>query len=145
MDLGDPRFPQTRVFELSTVSGPFPTYAHALTVDLQGNMYIADTANSRVLRIRPDGRVEYEFLGNGRAPLVTPVSLCITGQELYVLDSSLRRIIIYDLETIAYSRQYRWGDFVGDETIHKLLSDQTDQVFFCAGHDAQRLYRIRSF
>jgi sugar lactone lactonase YvrE len=145
MDLRGSGTLRPKVFELSTVKGQFPVNARALAVDAQGNMYVADTANSRVLQIRPNSKIEYQFRGDGRVPLVTPASLCVKGQELYVLDSSLRRIIVYDLKNLAYLRQYNWGEFIGDKTIQRLFTDQANQVYFSAGHDTQRLYRIDKF
>lgn len=134
-----------RIFNLSKLKGPFPVDAQALAVDEQSNVYIADTANSRVLQMKPDGRIEYAFLGGGSVSLITPTSMCIKGQELYVLDSSVHRIIVYDLKRMAFARRYNYGEFVGDREIRRLYTDDAGCVYFSAGRDGQHLYRMRGW
>jgi len=132
-----------KIFSLAKLKGQFPVDAQALAVDEQNNVYIADAANGRVLQMKPDGRVEYVFLGDGRISLVSPMSMCVKGHELYVLDSSLRRIIVYDLGSMTWARRYNWGEFVGDKEIRRLYTDETGQIYFSAGRNVQRLYRLR--
>jgi len=69
--------------------------------------------------------------------------MCVKGHELYVLDSSLRRIIVYDLGSMTWARRYNWGEFVGDKEIRRLYTDETGQIYFSAGRNVQRLYRLR--
>lgn len=130
------------VFNLSSLKEESPAQVAALTVDEHENMYIADTTNYRVLIMQPDGRIKHAFVGDGRRPLVTPTSLCISRGELYVLDVSLRSIIVYNLESKTYARHYMWGEFVGSKAIQRLYTDEAGQVYFSAGHTLLRLYRL---
>jgi proteasome lid subunit RPN8/RPN11 len=130
------------VFNLASLKGESPARVAALTVDGQENIYLADTANNRVLMMQPDGRIKYSFLGDGRRPLVTPISLCVSRNEMYVLDISIRSIIVYNLVSKTYSRHYTWGEFVGNKAIQRLYTDETARVYFSAGYTFLRLYQL---
>ncbi len=135
--------PLPKIFNLATIKSTFPIQAEALAVDAQENIYIADIANSRVLQMKPNGRIKYVILGGGRFSLVTPISLCISGNELYILD--LYHIIVYNLDSMTFVRHYNWGEFVGNKAIHRLYTDEAGQVYFSAGRGiSHRLYRLDS-
>lgn len=72
----------------------------ALTVDEDGTVYVADTANSAVRMIR-DGQVTTLIHRdvtdlNGFAP-VSPAGLLIQGNVLYICDSFSRKLLVFPL------------------------------------------------
>jgi sugar lactone lactonase YvrE len=107
----------------ATLYGP-----RAMLYDAAGNLYIADTANHRVRRLRPDGRIE-RVAGSGQAGFSGDGGLALAAQlhepaglafdlagNLYIADAGnnrVRRVRVGDgaIETVAGSGQ---AGFAGD-------------------------------
>lgn len=72
-----------------------------LAVDVQGMLYVADTGNDRVQKLRPDGAFVAEVggFGWGDGQFNKPRDVAVgKGLELYVADSRNRRIQIFNLQ-----------------------------------------------
>jgi|WetSurMetagenome_2_1015567.scaffolds.fasta_scaffold51347_1 DNA-binding beta-propeller fold protein YncE len=71
----------------------------ALTGDKEGNLYVADTGNDRVARLRyaNDELVWVdEIRGGDPRGLRRPSGVCLSGGKLYVADTDNDRIVVFD-------------------------------------------------
>lgn len=92
-------------FELSGLSNP-----QGFTLDLEGNLFIADTDNNRILKLLkssdfgPDlaisGDGSFGSLGDGNGELDSPRDVSVYGsglnQKIYALDSGNNRVQVFD-------------------------------------------------
>ncbi|NLT73109.1 MAG: TIGR03663 family protein [Chloroflexi bacterium] len=80
-----------------------------LALDTEGNLYVSDTGNKRVLKYSPEGVLLGAVGGSGDGPgqFEEPVGLAFgaTG-ELYVADTWNRRIQVFDAK-LTYLREWR--------------------------------------
>ncbi len=77
---------------------------HALGVIFhKGNLYVADTYNSKIKLIDPKQRTCTTFLGDKPGTFDEPGGLWVAGNKLYVADTNAHRIRVVDLETRAVS------------------------------------------
>ena len=70
----------------------------ALTGDKDGNLYVADTGNSRIVHLRyANGALAWvgEIRGPAAEPLRSPSGVCLSGGLLYVADTGNNRIIVF--------------------------------------------------
>jgi hypothetical protein len=73
---------------------------HALGVIFhKGNLYVADTYNSKIKLIDPKQRTCTTFLGDTPGTFDEPGGLWIAGNKLYVADTNAHRIRVVDLES----------------------------------------------
>ncbi|HSA57855.1 MAG TPA: hypothetical protein VLE53_19235 [Gemmatimonadaceae bacterium] len=73
-----------------------------------GNLYVSETSEGRVLEIAPNGRIARVFGRRGRGPgeLAAPSTLAIGGDSLLLVwDRGERRLSIFDLRTGRFVRQ----------------------------------------
>jgi outer membrane protein assembly factor BamB len=69
----------------------------SLTGDKDGNLYVADTGNDRIVHLRyVDGDLVWvrELRGRADNPLRSPSGVCLSGGNLYVADTGNDRIIV---------------------------------------------------
>jgi sugar lactone lactonase YvrE len=95
--IGDPNIPAVNAFEggRGTARGQFAS-ARGVATDLDGNIYVADTGNSRIQKFSPQG----EFMmsigrsGNGLGQLREPSGVAIDGAaNIYVTDSVSHKLV----------------------------------------------------
>jgi tetratricopeptide (TPR) repeat protein len=76
------------------LSGPM-----GVTFDSYGNLYVADSENSRVLRMNApivDGTISVVLDASGKEDMIHPVDIKINSRgDIAVLDDTLKKIIIY--------------------------------------------------
>lgn len=81
---------------------------YALDVGIlpNGNVLVLDTENQRILRFGADGEYLDSFGGAGSEPgqFATPLFLEVAGERIYVLDSGLNRVTVFDSAGIFLSR-----------------------------------------
>jgi len=70
----------------------------ALAVDGGGNIYVADTGNSRIVVFDKQGKLKFSFGERGHGKLFYPVDLSLSRQEIKVVDLQLRKIYRYSLQ-----------------------------------------------
>ncbi|MFT5365261.1 MAG: tripartite motif-containing protein 71 [Candidatus Latescibacterota bacterium] len=76
---------------------------NALTLDMAGNLYVADTGNDRIQKLKADGTFLREAGGFGwdDGQFNKPTGIAVgKGLELYVADSRNHRIQIYNLQLL---------------------------------------------
>ena len=70
--------------------------------DASGLLYVADPAQRRVVALRPtlDGALEFAAAYGGRSVLINPVDVAVSldGQRVYVADSYLHQVVVFDRE-----------------------------------------------
>ena len=77
-----PRIPLEHATD-NRAAGGSATQLFGITVDAQGNVYVADFGNRRVLKMRPDGHSS-TLLRSGE--IWYPTGVALRGDELYVLE-----------------------------------------------------------
>ncbi|MBM3264803.1 MAG: NHL repeat-containing protein [candidate division Zixibacteria bacterium] len=82
------------------------TSIYGITTDRDGNIFIADTDNARILKFDPNGVFVRSIGSPGVGPMnfQVPVDMAVDAQNrLYVLDNQLNRVTVFnpDLQTIA--------------------------------------------
>jgi DNA-binding beta-propeller fold protein YncE len=80
-----------------TIEAEGMSYPNATAV-LDGNVFITDGDNGRLLRATPAGAVR-AVIGSGSAPgdLALPRGIATDGGRLYVADSSAHQVMVYDV------------------------------------------------
>jgi DNA-binding beta-propeller fold protein YncE len=81
----------------------------ALAVNADGDVYVADTGNDRIVRLSPTGTVLGEWGGAGAAPgrFNSPSGIAVDGAgDLYVVDSANNRIQVFTADGRFLSQ---WG------------------------------------
>jgi hypothetical protein len=71
----------------------------AVTGDKEGNLYVADTGNDRVVHLRYVGDELVwvkEIRGAGERALRSPSGICLSGGRLYVADTENDRVVVFD-------------------------------------------------
>jgi hypothetical protein len=79
--------------ELNQFRGP-----SGIARDSQGNIYISDSGNHRILKWNKDYTPLFSFGTSGKGKLETPTGILWRDQKIYVLEKIRPRIIIYDEE-----------------------------------------------
>jgi DNA-binding beta-propeller fold protein YncE/4-amino-4-deoxy-L-arabinose transferase-like glycosyltransferase len=109
---------------------------HGLAVDQDGNVYIADSGNARVLKFDPAGRLLLTFgnRGTGDAQFDQPWALAFDrAQNLYVLDAMTGQIQRFDRDG---RFQARFGAEVGMFRPRGLAIGPGDELLVAdTGHD----------
>lgn len=79
-------------------------YANGATLDDEGNIYVADSGNDRVVVFDSKGRFRFEFGENGREPgrLYFPMDVAVGKQDsdcrLFVADAMNNRVQVFSCE-----------------------------------------------
>jgi hypothetical protein len=122
----------------------------ALDIDPDGNLYIADTGNNRILKCNQRGELLREAGGFGfdKEQFDRPVDVWAgNGLEVFVVDYNNQRLERYDKDLNYISSYY--SDELQDESLQfgypaaVGFSDQGE--LFLADHEFKRVLRIDSF
>lgn len=81
---------------LDTFDGERIKNAQDLFIDDQDLLYIADTGNRRVVCTTLDGELQRIY---GEKELKKPTGVCVRLGKVYVADTSLKAIVVYDQQT----------------------------------------------
>ncbi len=84
----DAYIPEAVIFQNIGLSAPQDIFI------AEGHIYIADTGNSRVLKINPRDYDDYEAIGEGI--LQSPMGLWVTGERLYVCDNMRESVLVFE-------------------------------------------------
>ena len=79
-----------------------------VAVDSQGNVWVTDTGNKRVIKYDPNGKVlgQYGGIGAGDGQFMEPVGIAIDGQgNIYVADTWNHRVQVFD-SNFTFLRQW---------------------------------------
>lgn len=76
-------------------------------VDYLGNLYVADTGNSKIQKYNNVGGFIAEWGGIENGTLASPMGIAIDGNSVYVIDNSLDAVVVYDLDG---NYQFSWGE-----------------------------------
>ena len=90
-------------------------YPSGIAIDSQGNVYVTDTRNGRVVKIDPKGQFLSEFgsNGGGAGQFTLPAGVALDGEDnVYVADSGNHRIQKFDSNGIFLTM---WGSFGNGE------------------------------
>lgn len=106
------------LFEVKSASGIGALNQPAgIDIDEAGNIYVADTVNSRVVVFDDLGKVKFIFgkLGDKNGELKAPMALVIDNRvkKIYVADSSNHRIQVFSIS----------GEFIAPIDLNKGLED----------------------
>ena len=121
-----------------------------LSIDLDGNLYIADTGNNRVLKVNQDGKLLRQVggFGWGKEQFDAPVDVCAeNGLDVLIVDYNNRRTERYDKDLHYISSLYN------DETAPATAQFAFPVAVALSGHgeilladaEFQRIVRINSF
>ncbi len=92
-----------------------------ITVDADGDLYVADTGNKRIQKFDPDGSPLGQWGGSGSAPgqFLEPVGID-TDQDgnIYVADTWNQRIQVFD-ENLQFISQWRVQGWIGESIVNK--------------------------
>jgi len=121
-----------------------------LSIDIDGNLYLADTGNNRVLKINQDGKLVRQVggFGWGKEQFDNPVDVWAeNGLDVLVVDYNNRRIERYDKDLHYISSLYN------DETAPATAQFAFPVAVALSGHgeilladvEFQRIVRINSF
>lgn len=89
---------------MTTFDGKVLKSAQDIFIDENDLLYIADTGNKRVVCATLDG----EYLRTyGQGTLKKPTGVCVRNGKLYVADTSLKAIAVFDLETGEELNRYK--------------------------------------
>jgi len=122
---------------------------NALALDMAGNLFVADTGNDRIQKLKADGTFLREVggFGWGDGQLNKPTGLAAgKGLELYVADSRNHRIQIYNLQLLllgVIGGQGTNGSPSFGELSRIVVSD-ADEIFV-TDLDADQLVQIDRF
>ncbi len=68
-----------------------------VAVDSQGRVYVADTRNSRIVRLTASGQWDISFVGPSNDKMSWPMGLTITDDVLYVADAGKSKVRVMEL------------------------------------------------
>ena len=89
-----------------------------LTLDRDGNLWIADTGNTRVVVLTPDGQQLREIRPptepGGRSADITDVAVSPDGQIAWLVDNDGHAVYRYEIETGVFSRFGTVGQSLGE-------------------------------
>ena len=91
-----------------------------LAVDEQGFLYVVDFGNRRISKFDPSGAFILSFgsRGSGFPGFISPTGIAVTGGRVFVADSLLRQIFMFDLN----------GSFLGTLLASPLTSPESLRV-----------------
>ena len=104
-----------------------------VAVDPQGNIWVTDTGNKRVVKFDPNGALlgEYGSSGTGDGQFLEPVGIAIDSQgQIYVADTWNRRVQVFDKD-FKYLRQWPVEGWEGQSVVNKpyLALDAAGNVY----------------
>ncbi len=70
----------------------------AVAISEQGQVYVLDGANNRVVVFSQTGKKLFEFGAKGKNGLDKPMDISIFANQIVVADTGLERLVIYDLQ-----------------------------------------------
>jgi DNA-binding beta-propeller fold protein YncE len=108
------------------LGGPAAQLYHprGLAIDLDGNLYVADTGGCRVVKLAPTGEVVAKFgsKGTGKGQFVEPTDVVVAANGLmYVADAGNRRVVTLDAAG-GYVGEWAAPQSVAYNGIHLALS-----------------------
>ena len=65
-------------------------------VDDAGHIYVADTANRRIVKLSPDGEWEGSWKGPAADPIGSPMGITVTRDLVYVADAGRKIVRVFD-------------------------------------------------
>ena len=92
-----------------TIENRFMMESQAISVDLNGNIYVADTGNNRILKFGPNGKFIKSAGGFGweNQQFDMPIDICATSAlDVFVADYNNQRIERYDKDLNYISSLY---------------------------------------
>ena len=104
-----------------------------IAVDPQGNLWVTDTGNKRVIKFDPNGTVlgQWGTAGAMDGQFLEPVGIAVDSQgNVYVADTWNRRVQVFDAE-FRYLRQWPIEGWEGQSGVNKpyLAVDATGNVY----------------
>jgi len=121
-----------------------------MDIDPDGNIYIADTGNNRILKCTPRGELLREAggFGFGREQFDRPVDVWAgNGLDVFVVDYNNQRLERYDKD-LNYIASY-YSDELQDESLQfgypTAVGFSPNGEIFLADHEFNRVLRIDSF
>ncbi len=117
----------------------------AVAIDPQGNVWVTDTGNKRVVKFDPNGAIlrQYGGAGVGDGQFVEPVGIAIdSAGNIYVADTWNRRVQVFD-STFKYLRQWPVEGWEGQSAYNKpyLAVDGAGNVYVTD----PEMYRVIKF
>jgi len=121
-----------------------------MDIDLDGNIYIADTGNNRILKCSPRGELLREVGGFGfdKEQFDRPVDIWAgNGLDVFVVDYNNQRLERYDKD-LNYIASY-YSDELQNESLQfgypAAVGFSSNGEIFLADHEFNRVLRIDSF
>lgn len=113
--------------------GPVFYGPRGVAVDGEGNLWVTDTGNKRVLKFDPNGKLlgQWGEAGAGEGQFLEPVGIAVDGQgRVYVADTWNRRVQVFDSQ-MGFLRQFPVEGWEGQSVVNKpyLAVDQGGNVY----------------
>jgi sugar lactone lactonase YvrE len=70
-------------------------------VDRTGRYYVADTGNSRVLQLTPEGEIKERVTELDAESVLEPLSVVANDTQVWVADPERGRLTIYQINTVS--------------------------------------------
>jgi DNA-binding beta-propeller fold protein YncE len=125
---------------LEPVSNP-PLQPMGAATDADGNYYIADLGNARVVKLAPDGSVLDVWVGSGQddGQFLSPMDVAVFGQRVYVTDWQRGQVLVFTTDGAFITA---WGDEDGPGGLvspRGIDVDQAGNVYVVDSDDVGRV------
>jgi DNA-binding beta-propeller fold protein YncE len=114
-----------------------------VAADPGGNVWVADTANNRIVELSPTGAELRAFGGNGEWRLRAPIGVAVDARgAVYVVDSANNRVVVFDAAARPLARWGLRGTGAGEFSQPTAIAVACDGSVYVADTNDNRVERF---